>query len=497
MSKKKNGVAVFCAHCEGDGRTSEDICQHCEGTGQQWLYSGGAIARSYTGLLDGMLTHKALKVLLAAPPARALRRAKGAMRRKFERRRKKFDKWAEPKGQKPAKKNSALVALVDKPKPEEAPPVVIDNEPIIVDIHHADHETKVLYEKDETTGEFNFRDTILEQLDRYFFYIDRMKKNDINAYQLYCQVGSIMVPYYGNVSIHASLTGKRWGDAPKVLRIQEWFLKNKPSFGCIAYGTQPETEKWEEVNAAGGQNFQPKFLYFHKLAGLPIDTELRHGGTFYKLTVYWDVPKDRLFKHGGIPLNIALFIGDDGSIGVLKYRIFRKMKHGIPTRRWKIPTIYKDWARENSDQVEPFIGKLFHDVAQYLENASHAMIRVEAQKGALCGYFNVDLARVPYFFSDRDYVLTPSGLRKPVFHSVRAHERKNGSSVRFHFRGQRHFDWADYEIRITVPGRDHAPIGGSDIGGMRDGGSTFSKDKYVTSDEAGRRLHDYVHGKLT
>ena len=43
-------------------------------------------------------------------------------------------------------------------------------------------------------GEFYFRHTILDQLDRYFVILKRMKSGDKEAYDLYSQLGAYILP---------------------------------------------------------------------------------------------------------------------------------------------------------------------------------------------------------------------------------------------------------------------------------------------------------------
>jgi hypothetical protein len=92
------------------------------------------------------------------------------------------------------------------------------------------------------------------------------------------------------------------------------------------------------------------------------------------------------------------------------------------------------------------------------------MVRIAASKGNMTAVFTVSIKRMAYFFQDRDVVINERGHSKPVFHIVRAHVRKDGSTVPFHFRGLREFEWAGYKIKITVPFRDHQSLATWDKG---------------------------------
>ena len=63
----------------------------------------------------------------------------------------------------------------------------------MADKMHYDEE--VLVEESELYGEFNFRDTILGQLDRYWVYLERMRKHDPDSYGFYKQLGATLVPH--------------------------------------------------------------------------------------------------------------------------------------------------------------------------------------------------------------------------------------------------------------------------------------------------------------
>ena len=75
------------------------------------------------------------------------------------------------------------------------------------------------------------------------------------------------------------------------------------------------------------------------------------------------------------------------------------------------------------------------------------------------------MRKLPYFFQDRDIVLTDSGAaRKRAFHLVRPHVRASGAAVKMHFRGEKDFTWAGYQVNITIPARDHFMLTDFDVG---------------------------------
>jgi hypothetical protein len=76
---------------------------------------------------------------------------------------------------------------------------------------------------------------------------------------------------------------------------------------------------------------------------------------------------------------------------------------------------------------------------------------------------------------------------------VRAHQRKDGGVIKFHFRGERQFVWAGYQVSITVPGRDHINIVDFNAG-ANDGYwiDDWDRDKYINKAELGKRFADDI-----
>src|SRR5215472_14678719 len=190
-------------------------------------------------------------------PNRATRRALSAERRQLERARLKFDKFVIPQGERPAahaKPTSKSVLpgpTSEQPASDETRVTIVDPRMVVVDNgsdfyvvdkHHSDRQTEVLYEPDELAGEFNFRDTIMEQLERYFVYLDRMKRMDPDAYDFYREVGATLLPY---AAIPDNWVSKRDILEPEKpieqKQLSPWFVKTMPSFGCVSYGANPES----------------------------------------------------------------------------------------------------------------------------------------------------------------------------------------------------------------------------------------------------------------
>jgi hypothetical protein len=98
-----------------------------------------------------------------------------------------------------------------------------------------------------------------------------------------------------------------------------------------------------------------------------------------------------------------------------------------------------------------------------------------------------------YFFQDRDITLTSNGVKQRIFHFVAPHVRKNGTTVKAHFRGIREFDWAGYRVLVTIPGLHHIPLNEFNVGATSE--DCVDKDrKYSTMPEIGKRWAKIIHG---
>lgn len=433
--------------------------------------------------------------------------------RRYERRRRKHDKFVKPVGEVTPIKIRVERQPRPKPQPKPEPPPSLPEEidpKYIIDHHHEDTED-VLYMTSEMFGEFNFRDTILQQLDRYFVYLKRMKRHDRDSYDLYRQIGATLLPYVATGAY--DMTRKDTdGLQPEDTPLSEWFNRTRPGFGCFAYGTNPETEKYELTAVCDDTGrhvmWVPKFMYYTKYKKPPPELQQMGGGDIYKLTVWWDRPHDPKFKRKyGIPQQFGIYISQDGKQIVALRQIDTKLvpvrpKRGadrqtfhVPQRSWKFPDGFTDWAKTAGKSVQELMLGLFLVSVQKQDFARRSAIRVAASKGNMTAVFGVNIERTAYFFQDRDIHLNDRGSRKRIFHVVRAHTRRDGTEVKLHYRGEREFDWAGYKILITVPGRDHKDITECDIGCV-DGYWMVKGEKYLSVPEVGKLLVDSMKHEL-
>jgi hypothetical protein len=420
-----------------------------------------------------------------------------ALRRRLERARKRHDKFVEPQGPEP--EHHERLKPSPKQKVETVLTDVIDdpNDRIIAgEWCEGDGKGNVLYEEAEFWGEFNFRDTILDQLDRYWIYLERMKKHDPDAYGFYRELGATLLPYQASGSFTnkpgdwTKYTKEEADEYRKHVNLPPHFKQHWPAFGCCAIATNPRDEEKEMTkNAKGFRVMVPKFSYFVKSKNVPWTVQPVVGGRVYLFTVWWDRPQDTHWRRRwGIPQTFPIHINSEGKLRVLKTRVRSNGEIG-PWWDWRIPHEYEEWSSQHGLDAQTHLTRLFCDLARHVEYAAYSMLRVEVQnKDHLTAVFGISPRRTAYFFQDRDVVLTQNGAKRRIFHMVRPFIDKRGVAHPAQFRGMRNFTWAGYDVRISVPGRDHFMPLEFNVATTLDP-TKRPGDKWVTEAETARILH--------
>jgi len=445
--------------------------------------------------------------------------------RKLERARIKRDKLVTPKNLELLELTKQHSERKERPTPEPAPkpqPDCKSNEYLIADeLIVGDGQGDVLFKEQEFRGEFHFRDSILDQLDRYWVYLERMKKHDADAYDFYKQIGATLVPY-STTQInqrlydyeHEKMSSKELKEYKAEIELPSWFKQHRPAFGCIAVGTDPLTEQHEMNSPDGGAWWSPKFMYFIKYRQPPPELQRKYGGDIYKMTVWWDRPEDKKHMKWGRPSEFGIFISRDGEhmqvLRMLETKLIPvRSKTGhynngehrrghlfdIPQRAWRIPDDYEKWARQYGLTAQLHLSHMFCQLVQKYERSNYSMARVTVHKDDLIAVFGIDPRRTAYFFRDRD-VVVHNGARERVLHFVRPHQRHDGSVVKAHFRGAREFEWAGYHVLVTIPGLDHHFLPDIDIG-VSDSYWFKKGQKYVGEKEIGRALARNIQGEVS
>lgn len=343
---------------------------------------------------------------------------------------------------------------------------------------------------DADSGEFYFREAILDQLDYYFTCIRRMKNKDPDAFGLYSRIGGLVMPQSLMLKSDTPLIGHS---------VSPWFRDTLPDFGAVFHG---DTARHYESEKTGKKSLWPRFFYFCKFKArrAPRTIEPTYRGQVYIMTCYWDKPEEKGFK--GAPSEFAIAVLPDGSLRLLRQLTVEtvKIRHRRGRDR-KYVTILdrqiwsrgdwflRDWASQHKTEAEELAALMFAQASLLFEMAQASVIRVSVNRDDLTAAFSVNIKRTPYFFKDRDLEVNENGRRKRIFHIVRPHVRASGTAVKLHFRGARNFIWNGYRIVITVPGLHHKPLfdmnKGLIDGALGDG---------MSLPEAGERFRDRIQG---
>jgi hypothetical protein len=463
-------------------------------------------ASSVSAALEAMGAPPLTTLLLPSPKVRPSSSQKVS---ELERARLRHDKFLPMPKRKRIKRDTNHPPVVRLPDPVAIEESQIPAMRMAYGPHHDDGED-VLYHPMEFIGQFSFRDTILDQLDRYFIYLRRLKKYDKDAWRFYKQIGAHIVPY--------SSTGDNWDtlkrveagkpsdecdySKSKLYPLPTWLKYHRPGFGCVVFGAHPFAEQQEKYKIEGKNLWIPRFLSFAKFAKAPHSIEAHDDdGDVYRVSIHWD----KIKENRNARQDFAIFINRDGSevraMRVLKTDMIHiRGKRGrpsgnIPRTGFSLPECYKEWAKRHNVTTEWFLVDLFCHAMDSYVNANSSMVRIAASKGDMTAVFGVDVERLPYFFRDRDRVVGPGGVTKRMFHYVKPHVRCDGAKVPAHFRGCGDFKWGAYDVQITVPGYDHSSLLEWDIGHYDLGcPSQIPRDKMVSSGRIGQLIKQYLDG---
>jgi hypothetical protein len=292
---------------------------------------------------------------------------------------------------------------------------------------------------------------VLDTLDLYWTALRHMRKSDPDTFALFSKVG-------------IWLLDETMGAHRKEL--SPWWRKNRPTFGAVSFSGKHVPHLQRTNNKQ--DYLVPRFIYFNKFDAqlAPPIIERTNRGDVYVCSVFFADDK----KGWSAPVEFALVVTADNECGVLR-RLLRGSKpiratHGrdrggtftIPVQRWGIHEFFRDWAAEHHQAVSDFLVQTFILAANFFEHARYGMAEVRVAKDNMVANFNIDIKDTSRFFRERT-TMAEDGKKRRIFHIVRAHERANGSVVRFHFRGERQFGWKGYQVQITVPGLHKRDIG--------------------------------------
>lgn len=122
----------------------------------------------------------------------------------------------------------------------------------------------------------------------------------------------------------------------------------------------------------------------------------------------------------------------------------------VTQTHWKDPAIMMPEEGRDKAEHERLMKCIFRQALAWW-TAREERWSVGVRKGGKRMTFSIAPEHTAAYFADREKTVTVGGKSKKIIHFVRQHERINGSTVREHVRGERHFVWRGYECAVTAP----------------------------------------------
>lgn len=304
-------------------------------------------------------------------------------------------------------------------------------------------------ERLEETPFWQFRSGILDRLDEYFYCMRQLKRHDKNAYDLFARIG-FTVPADRYYNGHNDDNKRRFA------------ATTRRSFGGMLFGTSGSERELAQIEVL------PSFMYFTKLRA-PAGIQFTKGEIYSFSALYNDRDRAKTgfaavctchvaIDGNGTPRLLKELVNSVSHITPLKTRRGRTRKGAavtIRSRDWAYPRWTVDGAANHHETPNEWITGLFLMCFITCDECQNKII-VRTKHGGITSAFGIDVKRAKYFFSDREATaLAADGKRKRIFHSVIAHDRVLDDSrtvtVKYHYRGIRHFGWNGYQVGIVLP----------------------------------------------
>ena len=321
-------------------------------------------------------------------------------------------------------------------------------------------------EKEHFGAHFYLGD-LLERLDDVFQDLRLFRKLDPDAFKIFNKTGA-------TVSSSDGVMGRD---------LEPYILESLPAVGCYYIGGAETEEK-----------VPPSFIFFIK-EKRPINVQPVNHGDVYRCVV--------TYKVDGHPVGTQFYVAvSDQNILPLQQCLPREYKTPVRSLRarhnprqtivrmeWGFPERLQGLAQENGKTVQEMAKTLFCIAANGTYQRENGLT-VTVKKHRYAAAFAIDVLRTPYFFADRDKVVTEDGQTKKILHIVRGHWRTVAGGekvfIKSHFRGLKEFMWNGYNVRIGMAGRHGAALSSFGIASLEEI-DTAGMDT-VGADEIGEAL---------
>jgi len=291
----------------------------------------------------------------------------------------------------------------------------------------------------EHFGAHYYLSDLLDVMPRAFLGLNMLQKTDPDIHKLFSKTGCAIVSK--DMRIAATKTG--YID-----------FKNAPSFGCAHMVGRVKDDDY-----AGAY---PIICFFNKIKK-PFNVQPSKD-TIYEFGIVYDTQHLSGFPPA-ILEKVYMSVNEEGALKALKTCRPTWMRVGgasFSRMTWKYPDLLETYAKHWGDTDIEGVASWWFNIITHLAMSSESGLTVRVKKKKSVISFAIDMERTPYFFSDREKVVTSKGQTKKIFHIVRGHMRKmlDGTEkhIKSHFRGLRKFVWNEYDVSISLTGKHHSSI---------------------------------------
>ena len=291
----------------------------------------------------------------------------------------------------------------------------------------------------EHFGAHYYLSDLLDVMPRAFLGLNILQKTEPEIHKLFSKTGCAIV----SKDMRLSTTKTGYID-----------FKNAPSFGCAHMVGRAHDDDYEGA--------YPIICFFNKIKR-PINVQPSND-MIYEFGVVYDTKHLARFPPA-ILEKVYMSVSEDGALKALKTcrpTFMRVGKSSFSRMAWKYPDLLEWYAKEWGDTDIEGVASWWFNIISHLAMSSESGLTVRVKKRKSVISFAIDMERTPYFFSDREKVVTSKGQTKKIFHIVRGHMRKMSDGaekhIKSHFRGLRKFVWNEYDVSISLTGKHHSSI---------------------------------------
>ena len=291
----------------------------------------------------------------------------------------------------------------------------------------------------EHFGTHYYLSDLLDVMPRAFLGLNMLQKTEPEIHKLFSKTGCAIVSK--DMRIAATKTG--YID-----------FKNAPSFGCAHMVGRVKDDDYEGA--------YPIICFFNKIKR-PFNVQPSND-TIYEFGIVYDTQHLSGFPPA-ILEKVYMSVNEEGALKALKTCRPTWMRVGgasFSRMSWKYPDLLERYAKDWGDTDIEGVASWWFNIITHLAMSSESGLTVRVKKKKSVISFAIDMERTPYFFSDREKVVTSKGQTKKIFHIVRGHMRKMSDGaekhIKSHFRGLRKFVWNEYDVSISLTGKHHSSI---------------------------------------